>query len=190
LVTTRSTFHRGTNQGNQDDRGGYSQKPDIDSPVYRFIARLTPPALKAEIREAINDASQAAAALSPSGSPATAATPAHSEMMSRVNEAQRKEDWLTKVLLEQIRAMRNDRRRLEVLPWGEDPYIIQRLALATYKSKHPTPEQAFQDGAISSACSIQKFQMTRRRWACGVRFTSGCGQNKEPQLSRPGYSWL
>jgi tetratricopeptide repeat protein len=28
---------------------------------------------------------------------------------------------------------------------AEDPYIIQRLALATYKSKHPTSEQAFQD---------------------------------------------
>jgi hypothetical protein len=67
-------------------------KPDIDSPVYGFIARLTPPALKAEISEAIKDASQAAVAISPSGSPTAAATPAHSEMMSRVNEAQRKED--------------------------------------------------------------------------------------------------
>lgn len=122
-------------------------KPDIDSPVYRFIARLTPPALKAEISEAIKDASQAAVVLSTPSSPAVAPTPAHSEMMSRVNEAQRKEDWLTaKVLLEQIRAMRKESSTAGGAAMGaEDPDIIQRLALATYKSKHPTPEQAFQD---------------------------------------------
>ena len=126
-------------------------KPSTDSPVYRFIARLTPPALGAEIIEAIRGATEAKALVSSTTSTTDSATPAHSEMMARVDQAQRKGDWLTaKVLLEQIRGMRKEAATTAGAAASsgaiaEDPDIIQRLALATYKSNHPTPEQAFQD---------------------------------------------
>lgn len=120
-------------------------KPAIDSPVYRFIARLTPPALEAEIKDAIQEASKAKE-LSFAASSVEAATPAHSELIARVDEAQRKGDWLkAKMLLEEIREMR--KAPIAENAAGskqEDPYILQRLALATYKSEHPTPEAALQ----------------------------------------------
>ena len=124
-------------------------KPSTDSPVYRFIARLTPPALGTEIIEAIRGATEAKALISSTTSTTDSATPAHSEMMARVDQAQRKGDWLTaKMLLEEIREMRKARTvgegRDDQTLNLEDPDIIQRLALATYKY-HPTPEQAFQD---------------------------------------------
>ena len=108
-----------------------------DSPVYQFIERLTPPSIAEEVKSMV---AAAAAIVSKSGAPENA-TPAHSELMARVDEAQRKDDWLkAKMLLEEIREMR------KASPAGEskaeDPYILQRLALATYKSGHPDPESA------------------------------------------------
>jgi tetratricopeptide (TPR) repeat protein len=66
----------------------------------------------------------------------------HSEMMQRVDEAQKKGDWVkAKMLLEEIREMRRAGAS-ETSATSEDPYILQRLALATYKSKYPNPEEA------------------------------------------------
>ena len=65
--------------------------------------------------------------------------------MARVDEAQRKNDWLkAKMLLEEIREMRKGKPSGENAgePNLEDPYILQRLALATYKSKYPSAEEA------------------------------------------------
>src|SRR5207249_5328298 len=76
-------------------------------------------------------------------------TPAHSELMARVDEAQKEGDWVkAKILLEEIREMRKANPTKEAISDQpatslEDPYILQRLALATYKSKYPTPEEAF-----------------------------------------------
>lgn len=106
-----------------------------DSPVYTFIERLTPPSILPEVRAAI------AAASSGENAPG-AATPVHSELMQRVDEAQAKGDWLkAKMLLEQIRERRRAGASETESP--EDPYVLQRLALATYKSQYPTPEKAF-----------------------------------------------
>ncbi len=106
-----------------------------DSPVYKFIDRLTPP-LIAEMVQSVK-----VAAIAPPSVAPEQATPAHSELMARVDEAQRKNDWLkAKMLLEEIREMRKASPAGE--PKAEDPYILQRLALATYKSAHPTPEAA------------------------------------------------
>jgi len=79
---------------------------------------------------------------------AGAATPAHSELMQRVDEAQKKGDWVkAKMLLEEIREMRRagtlETSADQQVENPEDPYVLQRLALATYKSKYPTPEEAF-----------------------------------------------
>src|SRR5207249_11994070 len=76
-------------------------------------------------------------------------TPAHSELMARVDEAQKEGDWVkAKILLEEIREMRKANPSQEAVSGQpatslEDPYILQRLALATYKSQYPTPEEAF-----------------------------------------------
>jgi hypothetical protein len=110
-----------------------------DSPVYKFIDRLTPPSIAEEVRAAMAAANSSAEVVG---------APAHSEMMQRVDEAQEKGDWVkAKMLLEEIRQMRrigasevSADRQVEN---SEDPYILQRLALATYKSKYPSPEEAF-----------------------------------------------
>jgi hypothetical protein len=112
-----------------------------DSPVYKFIERLTPPSIAAEVRVAT------AAAASASAETVGAGTPAHSELMQRVDEAQKKGDWVkAKMLLEEIREMRrigaSEASADQQVENSEDPYILQRLALATYKGKYPSPEEA------------------------------------------------
>jgi hypothetical protein len=105
---------------------------DQDSPVYGHLHGLKPPALSVEGVQ-LEKASAA---------PTTTNAPAHSELIARVDAAQSKDDWVkAKMLLEEIR----EARRGNEAAGGsaEDPYIIQRLALATYKSKYPTPEEAF-----------------------------------------------
>jgi tetratricopeptide (TPR) repeat protein len=111
-----------------------------DSPVYKFIDRLAPPSISPA-------ASAAVAAASSTEKVAGAATPAHSELMQRVDEAQKKGDWVkAKVLLEEIREMRrvgaSETSAGQQVENPEDPDVLQRLALATYKSKYPTPEAA------------------------------------------------
>jgi Tetratricopeptide Repeats-Sensor len=104
-----------------------------DSPVYKFIDRLTPPSIAEEMKQAV------AAAVSQASAPGS---PVHSELMQQVDEAQKKGEWLkAKTLLEAIREMRRAAASETENP--EDPYVLQRLALATYKSKSPTPEEAF-----------------------------------------------
>lgn len=109
--------------------------PALDSPVYTFIRDLTPPSL--------SKAARAAGAAAAKASSSVSAGVAHSEMMQRVDEAQKKADWVrAKILLEEIRDARKAASEAEGVA-AEDPYILQRLALATYKSQFPTPEAAF-----------------------------------------------
>ena len=120
-----------------------------DSPVYKFIDRLTPPSIS-------QAANAAVAAASSTENVAGAATPAHSELMQRVDEAQKKGDWVkAKVLLEAIREMRragaSETSAGQQVENPEDPDVLQRLALATYKSKYPTPE-----GALKAARDLLK----------------------------------
>lgn len=110
-----------------------------DSPVYQFIERLTPPSIAKELKSA------AIAAVGPKSVAPENSTPAHSELIARVDEAQRKNDWLkARMLLEEIREMRKGSPATENTsePKSEDPDILQRLALATYKSNYPTAEKA------------------------------------------------
>ena len=112
-----------------------------DSPVYKFIERLTPPSISPEVRAAV------AAATSTENASGTA-TPAHSELMQRVDGAQKAGDWLkARMLLEEIREMRKagtlKTSADQQVENPEDPDVLQRLALATYKSQYPNPEAAF-----------------------------------------------
>ena len=118
--------------------------PPSDSPVYTFLSKLTPPALA----EAMEGVAEAAAKSAPgAGAGAEAGAEAgdaqtHSVLMRQVDKAQKDGDFATaKVLLTTVRGMMKaaDPNR------PEDPYIIQRLALVTYKSKQPTPLKALEE---------------------------------------------
>ena len=112
--------------------------PKPDSPVYTLLQNLTPPS--------IAQASKEAMAAAKTGSPQPGGV-AHSERMRRVDEAQKNGDWLkARFLLEEIRTDRKAASDAEGAT-AEDPYILQRLALATYKSKHPTPEEALKQAS-------------------------------------------
>lgn len=95
----------------------------VDSPVYTFLQQLEPPS-----QTAAPNAIAAAVAASdvPDQNP---------KQLLEVARAQMKQDNFlgAKALFETVRSMRPN-----------DPSVVQQLALATYKSKFPTPEQALE----------------------------------------------
>jgi hypothetical protein len=123
-----------------------------DSPVYRFIERLTPPSVAEEAANAIALAEKNAATRGPKSEAAAgdkAMTETHSMLMQQVDEAQKRGDFVTaKALLSSIRQMMKlqEGTRGEKGPSKpEDPYIVQRLALITYKSKFPSEDEALKE---------------------------------------------
>ena len=127
-------------------------KKDKDSPVYTFLQNLTPPGIVAAVQAKIQEAVEA---IADSSSTAVIDTNAatHSLLMQQIDDAQAKGDWLTaKTLLTLVRQMMKDETlknrkisQMDVAAPPEDTYILQRLALATYKSKMPTEEAALQE---------------------------------------------
>jgi hypothetical protein len=112
-----------------------------DSPVYTFLNSLTPPSLAAAMQGVAEAAAMSAPVVAEAagraGAPADAHT--HSEMMQEVDEAQKNGDFAAaRSLLKLIR-----KRMSATAP--EYPYITQRLALVTYKSKSPSEEQALRE---------------------------------------------
>ncbi len=105
---------------------------NVDSPVYTFLHQLTPPS-EAQI------AAMAAAAAAPA-----AATEAVDELsqkrmldkaLAKINPpAGQKSDFMGAVSLLQM--LHDDR--------PSDSFVVQQLALATYKSKLPSPQEALQ----------------------------------------------
>jgi hypothetical protein len=115
-----------------------------DSPVYTFLNGLTPPALAKAIEGMAEAAAKSApdAGMGDGGGAQAADTATHSVLMQQVEKAQKADDFMTaKALLSTVRTMMKaaDPNR------PEDPYIIQRLALITYKSKFPTPTAALEE---------------------------------------------
>ncbi len=104
---------------------------DNDSPVYTFLNGLKAPEIAAAIKEAVlqtETGNNKAAEVKPEKN-----LKSHSELMQEVDEAQKEGDWITaKVFLSKIRK----NSKLENQD-KEDPYTLQRLALATYKSQLP-----------------------------------------------------
>jgi hypothetical protein len=124
-----------------------------DSPVYTFLHDLTPPALA----RAMQGVAEQVARTAPAQPPATGSV-VLSELMQEVDEAQAESDFVTaKALLTRLRKKMKEaaaKAAQEALAQGltaevkerpEDPYLIQRLALVTYKSKMPTPEAALEE---------------------------------------------
>jgi len=132
-----------------------------DSPVYAYIRNLTPPAIAAAMKALAADAEPANAA----GAVGAGMAQAHCFMMEQVDAAQHEAAVLTKAskfaeaknalqraksLLETVRAMRKETPGEAGTPVNErpeDPYVVQRLALLTYKSKLPTEAAALKEAS-------------------------------------------
>jgi hypothetical protein len=114
-----------------------------DSPVYTFLNNLTPPALA----EAMQGVAEAAAQSAPPGGGGESDgeagdTATHRVLMQQVEKARKASDFVTaKALLSTIREMMKPKDE----GMSEDPYIIQQLALVTYKSELPTPQRALEE---------------------------------------------
>jgi hypothetical protein len=101
-----------------------------DSPVYLFVNGLNPPSL--------GDAREVVVKLARPSEPELPTTPGESvaALMQQSEEAMRREDWdVAKGILEHLHSSAK----------AADPYIVQRLALAIYKSRKPTQQQAIED---------------------------------------------
>ncbi len=95
---------------------------DVDSPVYTFLGDLQPPT-RTDGGEATTEAPQEEA------SPQAASTRA---LMDAAAAAQQAGEWkAARDILTGVRALRPN-----------DSYVVQQLALATYRAEEPTPEEA------------------------------------------------
>ncbi|HWO01229.1 MAG TPA: TRAFs-binding domain-containing protein [Blastocatellia bacterium] len=136
---------------------------DKDSPVYSFLNGLTPPAIAAAIRTVIENAAtsnaESAIATTADGDKQDQSTgggappgmeAVHSILMEQVDDAQDKGDFVkAKALLSSVREMMRLSRSMKtgdpLANPPEDIYIIQRLALVTYKSEYPSEEAALKE---------------------------------------------
>lgn len=107
---------------------------DKDSPVYTFLNGLKAPEIAAAIQEAVQKGTEPIHEKKKEESTnQDEDLKTHSALMKEVDKAQKAGDWIAaKILLSTIRK----NSKLENQD-KEDPYTLQRLALATYKSKSP-----------------------------------------------------
>jgi MAP3K TRAFs-binding domain len=123
-----------------------------DSPVYTLLSKLDPPAIGRAMDAALEEASTSvkSAGETPVEGAASGMQSVHSMLMQQVDAAQKARDFVTaKTLLSSVRTLMKSGPPANpaelVIERPEDPYIIQRLALLTYKSKSPTEEAALKE---------------------------------------------
>ena len=112
--------------------------PMNDSPVYTFFSDLTPP-IRKEIQQAVAQSAPVAAGFAvPKNAVAEPINATARDLMNRAEEARQQSDFVTAIaLLTAVRLMAPN-----------DPFVVQRLALATYKSKLPDPLQALRRAQV------------------------------------------
>ena len=129
---------------------------DSDSPVYTFLHGLTPPAIAAAVQLKVQQSIQESSSKKADGTDNTGSSnpgvssETHSVLMEQVETAQKKGDWISaKTLLNLVRQMKKDEVKKmqeamgkEIVDIPDDPYILQRLAFVTYKSKFPNEKDA------------------------------------------------
>jgi hypothetical protein len=119
-----------------------------DSPVYTFLNNLTPPALAKAMKGVAAAAAQSAPDAQEPAATGDGNAETHRVLMQQVTKAIGDGNFvMAKSLLSAVR----DMVRASNPERPEDPYIVQQLALATYKSKLPTPV-----GALKEARDILK----------------------------------
>ncbi|WP_180539631.1 tetratricopeptide repeat-containing protein [Nevskia soli] len=115
--------------------GTILQKPEKDSPVYAFFSDLDPPARR-KIEAAVAQSSPAA--VTAAASESDASNPTMKVLMDQANAAIANNDFETaKTLLNLVRPMA-----------PRDPYVVQRLAFVTFKSKQPDELRALQAAGV------------------------------------------
>jgi len=103
-------------------------KPGVDSPVYTFLKNLRPPAEEGGLTKAYTPA------LTP-GAPASQDDQSVKELLDQARAAKARGDFgVARGLLAVVRTMRPN-----------DDYVVQQLALATYKSGQPDPKTALEE---------------------------------------------
>jgi hypothetical protein len=118
-----------------------ADKPDPDSPVYTFLHGLNPPDFEEHVK---NVAAASAGVAAAAGDARSANDPTLGVLMEQARAAQKRSDFAgAKSLFGIVREMM--RPKGEDDPRQEDPFIVQQLALATYKSKLPTPQKALEE---------------------------------------------
>lgn len=114
--------------------------PQTDSPVYTYLANLLPPSRKLEIlataKAAAEKVVEAAAAEEKPASPKAAADMANDLANSTLLDAARAARADSQFVVAKALLLKLKERR------PTDPYVIQQLALVTYKSKQPSVEAA------------------------------------------------
>ena len=115
--------------------------PACDSPVYTFLSGLKEPQLAKAVNKAVEDASTSNEAATAATANADEDSKTHSELMKEVDKAQKEKNWIkAKMFLSTIRDNLKVKNQDK-----EDSYILQKLALVTYKSKYPTEVDALKE---------------------------------------------
>ncbi len=105
---------------------------ESDSPVYTLLNRLKAPEIAREIEKAAQKGTESIPEKEENDT-ADKNLKTHSELMKDADDAQKEGDWASaKVFLSKIR-----KNLKSEYADKEDPYVLQRLALVTYKSKSP-----------------------------------------------------
>jgi tetratricopeptide (TPR) repeat protein len=127
-------------------------QPRTDSPVYTFLPNLQPPQAGAAAAVMVRGAGEGVRVRSitpaePAPAPGAIPEPAPGapivgQLLAQAEAAIGRSDFITaKALFGELRRMKPADQ-----PWtANDTSLVQRLALATYKSKLPTPEKALEE---------------------------------------------
>lgn len=125
-------------------------KQDPDSPVYTFIEGLQPPSLAEELRKAAERDfldKDKKTGNEPKPKSKTKKNPTLALLMEQGEAAIEAKDYQkAKTLFES--ALHVGRSDPDTTSIGNDPYLIQRLALATYKSQKPDEVTALKNALI------------------------------------------
>lgn len=118
--------------------------PTIDSPVYTYLPHLLPPEAARQAAQAFaaqTSAPQAESSSSPAADIIGEDNPSAKAMLDVSMEKITTGDFAAaRVLLEEVKKLR-----------PQDSFVLQQLALATYKSKQPTVVEA-----LKAACGVLK----------------------------------
>ncbi|CCE24036.1 TRAFs-binding domain-containing protein [Methylotuvimicrobium alcaliphilum] len=122
--------------------------PVTDSPVYTYLPQLKPPQLSSQLFKSVAIPSAPKPSITLAGvSPSPVAqivgedNPSAKTMLDKAMERIKNDDFSSaRLLLQEVNKMRPD-----------DSFVVQQLALATYKSKQPSVLEA-----LGAACEILK----------------------------------
>jgi tetratricopeptide (TPR) repeat protein len=125
---------------------GTKEPPAKDSPVYTFLNALNPPALAAAIQGVAEAVAKSSLTVDVESHPVAESKNAkvYSVLMEEVEEAKEAENFdEAKTLLTLLREKMKPKppKTTGLADPPEDPYIIQQLALVTYKAKQDSAEK-------------------------------------------------